>query len=196
MSWKQSRDLPPTFHTGKHHASSISTASFPPSSYLLALCTVPCAGQPMLTHRRPSKINIMLWSKPHQIQERQKSHPCGETQVRPEPGLTPKTQAGVLSPISEPPQTPKTPKSPSPLALRRLAQPVRLMGLIPGLFPLTSDSRPLQHPITQCGPCQTTNPRAASGSRARSSQSQGDANVSGGTPFSVPSFLGRLHLQS
>lgn len=182
MSWKRSRDLPPTFHTGKH----MPQASLqPPSPQLLPPGALHCAlrrtTNAYTQEAIKNKHNDMVQT-PSNSRKTEKPSLRGNTS---EAGARTHTEDPGRSP--EPyfrtPQTPKTPKSPSPLALRRLAQPVRLMGLIPGLFPPTSASRPLQHPITQCGPCQTTNPRAASGSRARSSQSQGDANVRVEPPF-------------
>lgn len=45
----------------------------------------------------------------------EKSRPRGEIRVRPEPGLTPETQAGVLSPL------PELLKLPRPRLFKRLA---------------------------------------------------------------------------
>lgn len=57
-------DLPPTFHVGQDHISSISNPHPHPRFYLMALCTASCAGQPVLTPRGPSNINNMVQTSP------------------------------------------------------------------------------------------------------------------------------------
>lgn len=70
-------DLPP------YGPSQASLSPPSPSFYLVALCTAPSAGQPLLIHSRPSKTIIR--SNSYQLQERQRSGPYGDTRVRPEP---------------------------------------------------------------------------------------------------------------